>query len=297
MPERQKKDEFRFTVCGEFFPEVFPASRSPRWYRGGEDPLETEMRLFCACMRWAFNRLLEGASRDEIKKLGQELFGLNSRYADDARLKAQGVLDSQKELLQLEIEGTEKKLGRARQKLSLAMRKLAVAEEKGATPEVVEKLHLTVKGRSNRVASLEKTLAELEAHRENGTVPRVVFGGKKLWKKVCKGRATREEWRAARKNRLYSRGDETKGGNPNMKATYREGEFSLAVTISHLSEKVGEDALGRPKMSRAPRVEGRLWLPEKHRDLVRVWLAMKLPYSVDRAGPHPGGPLYSAPDV
>jgi IS605 OrfB family transposase len=281
MPERQKKDEFRFTVCGEFFPEVFPASRSPRWYRGGEDPLETEMRLFCACMRWAFNRLLEGASRDEIKKLGQELFGLNSRYADDARLKAQGVLDSQKELLQLEIEGTEKKLGRARQKLSLAMRKLAVAEEKGATPEVVEKLHLTVKGRSNRVASLEKTLAELEAHRENGTVPRVVFGGKKLWKKVCKGRATREEWRAARKNRLYSRGDETKGGNPNMKVTYREGEFSLAVTISHLSEKVGEDALGRPKMSRAPRVEGRLWLPEKHRDLVRVWLAMKLPYSVE----------------
>lgn len=239
------------------------------------------MRLFCACMRWAFNRLLEGASRDEIKKLGQELFGLNSRYADDARLKAQGVLDSQRELLGLEIEETEKKLGRAKQKLSLAMRKLVVAEKKGAAPEVIEKLRLVVRGRNNRVASLEKKLAELEAHRENGTVPRVVFGGKKLWKKVCKGRATREKWRAARKNRLYSRGDETKGGNPNIKVTYREGEFSLAVTISHLSEKVGEDALGRPKMSRAPRVEGRLWLPEKHRDLVRVWLAMKLPYSVE----------------
>jgi len=232
-------------------------------------------------MRWAFNRLLEGTSRDEVKKLGQELFGLNSRYADDARLKAQVLLDSQKELLGLEIEETEKKLGRARKKLGLAMRKLAGAEKKGAAPEVIEKFRLVVRGRSNRVASLEKKLAELEAHRENRTVPKVVFGGRKLWERVCKGRATREEWRAARKNRLYSRGDETKGGNPNIKVTYREGEFYLAVTISHLSEKLGEDVLGRPKMSRAPRVEGRLWLPEKYRDLVRIWLAMKLPYKVE----------------
>ncbi|MGI9951259.1 hypothetical protein V3F56_02765 [Moorellaceae bacterium AZ2] len=71
----------------------------------------------------------------------------------------------------------------------------------------------------------------------------MVFGGRRLWEKVCKGWATREEWRAARKNRLYSRGDETKGGNPNIKVTYREGEFYLAVTISHLSEKVGETPL------------------------------------------------------
>ncbi|HBT46476.1 MAG TPA: transposase, partial [Peptococcaceae bacterium] len=281
MPKRQGKDKFSFTVCGEFFPDVYPASRSPRWSRGEEDPLETEMRLFCSCMRWAFNRLSEGASRDEIKKLGQELFGLNSRYADDARLKAQAVLDSQKELLELEIEETEKKLGRATKKLGLAMKKLAKAEEKGAPPEVIAKLRLVVKGRNNRAASLEKKLAELEAHRENGTVPKVVFGGKKLWKKVCKGRATREEWRAARKNRLYSRGDEAKGGNPNLKVTCREGEFYLSVTISHLSEKVGEDALGCPKMSRAPRVEGRLWLPEKYRDLVRMWAAMKLPYTLE----------------
>ncbi|MDN5348397.1 MAG: hypothetical protein PWP65_1962, partial [Clostridia bacterium] len=139
MPKKQEKDKFSMTVCGEFFPEVYPASRSSRWSRGKEDPLETEMRLFCACMRWAFKRLLEGASRDEVKKLGQELFGLNSRYVDDARLKAQGVLDSQKELLKLEIEETEKKLGRAKKKLGLAVRKLAKAQGR-ATPEVIEKL-------------------------------------------------------------------------------------------------------------------------------------------------------------
>ncbi len=281
MRKRHKREKFSVTVCGEFFPESYPAFRSPRRSRGEEDPLETELRLFCACMRWAFCRLLEGASRDEVKRKGQELFGLNSRYVDDARLKAQAVLDSQKELLELEIEETEKKLGRARKKLGLAMKKPAKAEEKGAPPEVIEKLRLTVKGRNSRAASLEKKLAELEAHRENGTIPKVVFGGRKLWKRVCKGRASREEWRAARRNRIFSRGDETKGGNPNVKVTYREGEFRLAVTISHLSERTGEDALGRPKMSRAPRVEGRLWLPEKHRDLVRIWLAMKLPYTAE----------------
>ncbi|MEW5762422.1 MAG: IS200/IS605 family accessory protein TnpB-related protein [Bacillota bacterium] len=232
-------------------------------------------------MRWAFNRLLEGASRDGIKKRGQEFCGLNSRYVDDARLKAQALLDSQRELLVLEIEETEAKLGRVRQKLGLAMKKLAKAEENGTTPADVEKLRLVVRGRSLRVVSLEKKLAELENYRESDAIPKVIFGGRKLWRKVCKGRAAREAWRAARKNRLYARGDETKGGNPNMKVSFRDGEFRLAVTISHLSEQAGVDALGRPKMTKAPRVEGRFWLPEKHRDLVRIWLAMKLPYTTE----------------
>ncbi len=281
MRKKRAREKFSVTVCGEFFPEIYPAFRSQKWSRGEEDPLVTEMRLFCSCQRWAFNRLLEGASRDEVKKRGQELFGLNSRYADDARLKAQAVLDSQKELLELEVEETENKLGRAWKKLGQAMRKLTKTEEKGTAPGVLEKLRLAVKGRQMRVASLEEKLAELKAHQENGTIPKMVFGGKKLWKRVCRGRAAREEWQVARRNRIFSRGDETKGGNPNMKVSCRDGEFRLAVTISHLSEQVGEDARGRPKMTRAPRVEGKLWLPEKHRDLVRIWLAVGLPYTVE----------------
>jgi len=278
---RTKANSLSLTVCGEWFPEVYPARRSRKWSRGEEDSLETEMRLFCACLRWSFNRLLEGASRDEIKKRGQELFGINSRYADDARLKAQAVLDSQRKLLELEVEETEAKLRRARKKLGWSVKKLTTAEEKGGVASELEKLRLAVKGRQMRVASLEKKLTELEDHLENGTIPKVVFGGRKLWRRVCRGRAKREEWRAARRNCLYSRGDESKGGNPNMKVSCRGGEFRLAVTISHLSEQEGKDALGRPKMSRAPRVEGKLWLPEKHRDMVRIWLAMKLPYAVE----------------
>ncbi|MDK2924338.1 MAG: hypothetical protein PWQ41_112 [Bacillota bacterium] len=281
MPKKQEKDKFSTTVCGEFFPESYPVFRSAKWSRGEEDPLATEMRLFCACQRWAFNRLLEGVPRDEIKKAGQGLFGLNSRYVDDARLKAQSLLDSRRELLELEIEEMEKKLGRARKKLGLARKKLAKAEKKGVTPGELENLHLIVRGRQMRVASLGGKLAELKIHRKSGTIPKVVFGGRKLWRRVCKGRATHEKWRAARKNRLYSRGDETKGGNPNIKLFFDGQDFCLAVSISHLSEQTGMDKLSRPKMSRAPRVEGRLWLPEKHRDLVQVWLAMRLPYTAE----------------
>ncbi|SHH35530.1 hypothetical protein SAMN02745177_02293, partial [Desulforamulus hydrothermalis Lam5 = DSM 18033] len=29
-----------YTVCGEFFPEVYPAFRSQKWSRGMEDPLD-----------------------------------------------------------------------------------------------------------------------------------------------------------------------------------------------------------------------------------------------------------------
>jgi hypothetical protein len=67
MPKKQGKDGFSFTVCGEFFPEVLPAFRCAGWSQDGKDLLVTEMQLFCACMRWAFNRLLEGTSRDEVR--------------------------------------------------------------------------------------------------------------------------------------------------------------------------------------------------------------------------------------
>ncbi|WP_243174881.1 hypothetical protein [Desulfofundulus sp. TPOSR] len=71
-PKKKKtvnpEDGIKYTVCGEWFPESFPARRSLRWARGEEDPLTTEIRLFCSCERWAFNRLQEGRSREELKK-------------------------------------------------------------------------------------------------------------------------------------------------------------------------------------------------------------------------------------
>ncbi|AEG13886.1 transposase, IS605 OrfB family [Desulfofundulus kuznetsovii DSM 6115] len=273
-------ESIKYTVCGEWFPESFPARRSLRWGRGGEDPLATEMRLFCSCQRWAFNRLQEGRSREELKREGQKLFGINSRFCDDAVLKAKAIIESQRGLLALEIEETETKLARARKKLGWAEKDLGKAVEAN-DPVKIEKAERAVHGRKARVKRLKTKLDELKTHQNNGTIPTVVFGGRSLWKRVCRGRATKEEWRNARQDRLYARGDETKGGNPNIKISYRSGEFALSVTISHLSEQTGTDSRGRPVMTRAPRVEGKLWLPEKHR--LKVWelLLLGTPYTVE----------------
>ncbi len=52
------------------------------------------MRKFSSCMRYAYNRLLEDKERKDLKKDLQPVFTLNSRYVDDAIMKAKTVLES-----------------------------------------------------------------------------------------------------------------------------------------------------------------------------------------------------------
>ena len=59
------------------------------------------MRRFSSATRFAYNRLLEGKDRKELKREDGPIcafFGLNTRYADGAIEKAQATLDSVKEL-------------------------------------------------------------------------------------------------------------------------------------------------------------------------------------------------------
>jgi IS605 OrfB family transposase len=59
------------------------------------------MRRFSSATRYAYQRLLEGKDRKELKREDGplcQLFGLNNRYADGAIEKAQAILDSAKEL-------------------------------------------------------------------------------------------------------------------------------------------------------------------------------------------------------
>jgi IS605 OrfB family transposase len=58
-------------------------------------------RRFSSATRFAYQRLLEGKTREELKRESGPLcvlFGLNTRYADGAIEKAQAILDSAKEL-------------------------------------------------------------------------------------------------------------------------------------------------------------------------------------------------------
>ncbi|MCI4407468.1 MAG: IS200/IS605 family accessory protein TnpB-related protein [Thermofilum sp.] len=55
------------------------------------------MRRFSSAMRYAYQRLLEGNDRKELKKYLARLFNINTRYADDAILLAQSMFLSCKE--------------------------------------------------------------------------------------------------------------------------------------------------------------------------------------------------------
>lgn len=52
------------------------------------------MRRWSSCMRYAYKRLLEGHKRNELKRQLQGIFNLNSRYVDDAIMKAKSVKKS-----------------------------------------------------------------------------------------------------------------------------------------------------------------------------------------------------------
>jgi len=52
------------------------------------------MRRWSSCMRYAYKRLLEGHKRNELKRQLQKVFVLNSRYVDDAIMKAESVIKS-----------------------------------------------------------------------------------------------------------------------------------------------------------------------------------------------------------
>ena len=279
------------TVQGEWFPESCdPEGYDPAtdlWHRGGDGALETEFRLFGATTRFGFNRLLEGNRPAEVAVRLQELFGLNSRYSDDAILKAKEIITSQKALVPLEIEDTQVKLGKTQRKLKANRKKERKLREHGAG-EYADRMAFAIKGQEAREQKLTEKLTEYEAHRKHGTIPKVIFGGRKLWEDLAHGRASRKDWRSARRCRLYSRGDETKGGNPNLKISCEVGKFRLDVALSHLSVKTGRSVylrqgkrLERDTMSRAPRIRGRLWVPMKYRQLLWNHLLSGLPYAVE----------------
>ena len=75
-----------------------------------------------------------------------------------------------------------------------------------------------------------------------------LFGGKKLWDKLIKKTISKEEWQKKRNNRLYSRGDKTKNGNPNIRV------------------KNGKIFVNDPS-KRGKWIEGKIWMPKKFENL------------------------------
>lgn len=72
----------------------------------------------------------------------------------------------------------------------------------------------------------------------------VLFGGKQAWKDMREGKLSKEEWQERRNGQLYSRGDRTKSGNPNIRV-------------------VGSRLLVNDPTGRGKWLEGRLFIPDK----------------------------------
>lgn len=155
-----------------------PASEDPdgykpesdRWHRGDESALGTEMRLWGSAERYAFCRLREGTSRNELKPHLQETFGINSRYSDDAIVHAKAIISSQRELVPIEIEETEAKLTKANKKQKADRAKVAKLTKVGNVSEA-RRAQAIVAGRAQRVKKLEKKLAKYRDHQEKGDHP------------------------------------------------------------------------------------------------------------------------------
>ena len=167
------------------------------WFIEGEDDKENvddEMRLFQCAVRTAFNRLLEGMSKGDVEKLVASMFSINSRYAKDAVMQASSIISSQRELVKQHFSEKERAIKELRKKLDSIK-----SEEK----------------RENVSAKIERLTEEvsvLESHIENSTIPKVIFGGRDNFEKRVNGKLSNEEWKNVRNNKLYSRGDKSKGG-------------------------------------------------------------------------------------
>jgi IS605 OrfB family transposase len=101
----------------------------------------------------------------------------------------------------------------------------------------------TLFGLNTRYAdgAIEKAQAALDSAKELGQDPqKVVFGGRKLFeqlkRKHLSGKALlalKREWKEKRQGFLYSRGDATKKGNPNLRLESQKGALWLRVNLGN----------------------------------------------------------------
>ena len=144
--------------------------------------LDDLMVRYCAAVRWAFKRLLDSWKTQAIRLAVQSKFNLNSRQANDAVYDAQATISSQRELVKLNHANAKKKVAFTQKLLNNA---------KSSTKII---------NLQKRLDKEQRRLTFWQKHLAAGTIPPLIFGGKKLFLARCKGNITREHWRQARSN-------------------------------------------------------------------------------------------------
>jgi len=213
---------------------------------GNESKLDAACHTFSSMVRTAYNRLLEGKRSKEIVRLLQARYSIeNWRWCQWAIVQAQAVIKSQRELLPLYVEMYAQKITRVRRR----MKRIADPLKRA--------------GFRARIEKLERLKAAIEKHIAMETVPRAVFGSRRLLEELSKGKGSREEWRRRRASQFFSVGQANQRGNANTRIIKRGGDYAIDVR-----NWPGED------------FEVGLVVPEYYRRLLDAALASGVAYSV-----------------
>lgn len=221
------------------------------------------MARYCAALRCAYRRLLQGQRALEIEKSVAAQYALNSRYAKDAVYEAAVLIRSQNTLVGLRVRQWQRKLQGAERKLARARSPAKQA------------------GLAAKVGKRRRRLAFWQRHLEAGTHPPVVFGGRQAFRDRCAGKISRAEWRDRRSQRLLARGDKSKGGNLQLRLTPGgPGGAVLQIAVpgaGRIADRVQVPIYLPQKVSkRTGRVNGIDW-----RQLVLGYLATGRAYHVE----------------
>ncbi|MCC3357974.1 IS200/IS605 family accessory protein TnpB-related protein [Bacillus sp. REN16] len=217
------------------------------------------MRTWCTAMRFSFNRLVEGEKSGDVIKIVQEKFRLNKRYAEDAVLQAQIVITSQIELLPIHIEGVQAKIQKT-------FRKIDDYQTGKKRPKKIS-LDICLTGLKARLDKLQKKESELLKHLEQGTIPKVIFGGRKKFYDRMENKISQKKWKEIRANTLYSRGDKSKKGNLNTRIVLDDIENQFYLEIANpLLKKEGK--------KNSPRLRFKVYIPDKYfKEIVNIIMA------------------------
>ena len=193
------------------------------------------MAVFCTAVRYSFKRINESMKIGDIEKSVAYKYGLNSRQAKDAVENARQTILSQKELTKINYENYTKKVKAIEKRLKNS--KLSKKKKHGLLSKLEKR---------------QRKQTYFKSFIDNSTIPSVTFGTKRLFIKRCKGLITHEEWVNARTNRIYSRGDKTKKGNPNLRVILIDGKSYLEIST-----------LEKTETNRAVKIQVPIYLPQK----------------------------------
>ena len=164
-------------------------------------------------------------------------------------MQAQAVFISQKELLPIRIEGVQAKIQKT-------VRKMEDYQTGKKRPKRVP-IEICLAGLQARLDKLREKESVLLKHDKQGTLPTVIFGGKKNFYDRLQNKISSTEWKELRANTLYSRGDRSKKGNLNTRIVWDEAENQFYLEVANpLLKKEGE--------KNSPRIRFKVHIPDKY---------------------------------